>query len=61
VHSRIARLVYGAQEPKSGAVLSRSQVLEQPWMNHRMLVEGGVLAQECGELLSSFFRQRRKL
>tara|TARA_R110002111_G_scaffold2691_3_gene17723 strand:+ start:6812 stop:7324 length:513 start_codon:yes stop_codon:yes gene_type:complete len=60
VHSRIARLVYGAQEPKSGAVLSRSQVLEQPWMNHRMLVEGGVLAQECASLLTAFFAQRRK-
>jgi len=60
VHSRVGRLVYGAQEPKSGAILSRSQVLEQPWMNHRMLVEGGVLAQECGELLSGFFRERRK-
>tara|TARA_R110000764_G_scaffold61741_2_gene131539 strand:- start:34118 stop:34588 length:471 start_codon:yes stop_codon:yes gene_type:complete len=60
VHSRVGRLVYGAQEPKSGAILSRSQVLEQPWMNHRMLVEGGVLAQECGELLSGFFRDRRK-
>ncbi|HDY97950.1 MAG TPA: tRNA adenosine(34) deaminase TadA [Pseudomonas sabulinigri] len=60
VHSRVGRLVYGAQEPKSGAILSRSQVLKQPWMNHRMLVEGGVLAQECGELLSGFFRDRRK-
>ncbi|MEH6565733.1 MAG: tRNA adenosine(34) deaminase TadA [Halopseudomonas sp.] len=60
IHSRIARLVYGAQEPRSGAVVSRAQVLDQPWMNHRMQVEGGVLAQEAGELLSSFFRQRRK-
>lgn len=60
IHSRIGRLVYGAQEPRSGAVISRSQVLEQSWMNHRMEVEGGVLAQEAGELLSSFFRQRRK-
>lgn len=60
VHSRIGRLVYGAQEPKSGAVLSRSQVLEQPWMNHRMLVEGGVLAQEAGEMLTRFFRERRQ-
>jgi len=60
VHSRVGRLVYGAQEPKSGAVISRSQVLEQPWMNHRMLVEGGVLAQEAGEILSRFFRERRQ-
>ena len=52
IHSRIARLVYGA-------IASRSQVLDQPWMNHRMQVEGGVLAEECGALLSGFFRERR--
>lgn len=59
VHSRIARLVYGASEPRAGAVISRSQTLEQPWFNHRMLVEGGVLAEECGAVLREFFRQRR--
>ncbi|HCA22941.1 MAG TPA: tRNA adenosine(34) deaminase TadA [Pseudomonas sp.] len=60
IHSRIGRLVYGASEPRSGAVASRSQVLDQPWMNHRVQVEGGVLAEECGALLSGFFRERRK-
>ena len=60
IHSRIARLVYGASEPRAGAVASRSQVLDQPWMNHRIQVEGGVLAEECGALLSAFFRDRRK-
>jgi tRNA(adenine34) deaminase len=60
VHSRIARLVYGASEPRAGAVASRSQVLEQPWLNHRMQVEGGVLAQECGEVLTRFFKARRQ-
>jgi len=60
IHSRIARLVYGASEPRAGAVASRSQVLDQPWMNHRIQVEGGVLAEECGALLSAFFRGRRK-
>ena len=59
IHSRIGRLVYGAQEPRSGAVVSRSQVLDQAWMNHRMQVEGGVLAQESSELLTRFFRERR--
>ncbi|WP_238870572.1 tRNA adenosine(34) deaminase TadA [Halopseudomonas maritima] len=59
IHSRIGRLVYGASEPRSGAVASRSQVLDQPWMNHRVQVEGGVLAEECGALLSGFFRERR--
>ena len=59
IHSRIGRLVYGAQEPRSGAVVSRSQGLDQAWMNHRMQVEGGVLAQESSELLTRFFRERR--
>ena len=59
VHSRVTRLVYGASEPRSGAVLSRSQVLDQPWLNHRVQVEGGVLADECGEILTAFFRARR--
>ncbi len=59
VHSRISRLVFGASEPRSGAVVSRAQVLDQPWLNHRVLVEGGVLAEECGALLTEFFRARR--
>lgn len=59
VHSRIARLVFGASEPRAGAVISRAQVLDQSWMNHRMQVEGGVLAEECGAMLSAFFRNRR--
>ena len=59
VHSRISRLVFGASEPRSGAVISRAQVLDQPWLNHRVLVEGGVLADECGAILTEFFRARR--
>lgn len=59
VHSRISRLVYGASEPRAGAIISRNQTLEQPWYNHRVQVEGGVLAEECGTMLKAFFRQRR--
>ncbi|MCL5041464.1 MAG: tRNA adenosine(34) deaminase TadA [Gammaproteobacteria bacterium] len=59
VHSRIQRLVFGASEPRSGAVISRSQTLQQPWLNHRIEVEGGVLAEECGAVLTAFFRARR--
>lgn len=59
VHSRITRLVFGASEPRSGAVLSRSQVLDQPWLNHRVQVEGGVLAEECAVVLREFFKARR--
>ncbi|MFN3579250.1 MAG: tRNA adenosine(34) deaminase TadA [Pseudomonas sp.] len=59
VHSRITRLVYGATEPRSGAVASRAQVLAQPWLNHHVEVEGGVLAEECGDLLRAFFKGKR--
>lgn len=61
VHSRITRLVYGATEPRSGAVISRAHVLAQPWLNHHVEVEGGVLAEECGAVLKAFFRARREL
>ncbi|MYD96170.1 MAG: tRNA adenosine(34) deaminase TadA [Gammaproteobacteria bacterium] len=59
VHARIARLVYGASEPKSGAVESTARVLDSPGLNHRVTVTSGVLADECGELMSSFFASRR--
>ncbi|MBF6622341.1 MAG: tRNA adenosine(34) deaminase TadA [Pseudomonadales bacterium 32-61-5] len=60
VHSRIQRVVYGATEPKAGVALSRGQFFAQDFLNHRVLVEGGVLADECGAALSDFFRQRRQ-
>ncbi|QCT97119.1 tRNA adenosine(34) deaminase TadA [Stutzerimonas degradans] len=60
VHSRIQRVVYGATEPKAGVVVSRGQFFAQEFLNHRVLVEGGVLAQECGEMLREFFRLRRQ-
>ncbi len=60
VHSRIQRVVYGATEPKAGVVLSRGRFFEQNFLNHRVLVEGGVLAEECGAVLSEFFRLRRQ-
>ncbi|MNR19864.1 tRNA-specific adenosine deaminase [compost metagenome] len=59
VHSRITRVVYGATEPKAGVVVSRGQFFSQEFLNHRVLVEGGVLAGECSELLSGFFQARR--
>ena len=60
VHSRIQRLIYGATEPKAGAIESASQVLTQSWMNHQVAVTGGVLAEDCSALISAFFRQRRQ-
>lgn len=59
VHSRIARLVYGAAEPKSGAVVSNLQLLDNGPYNHRIEVAGGVLADECSALISDFFARRR--
>jgi tRNA(adenine34) deaminase len=58
-HARIARLVYGADDPKAGAVHSAMQVLNHPQLNHQMEVTGGVLAGRSAELLQTFFRQRR--
>ena len=59
VHARIKRLVYGADDPKAGAVHSVMQVLNHPQLNHRMEVKRGVLAGRCAEMLQSFFRERR--
>ena len=59
VHSRVARVVYGALEPKAGIVQSQGQFFSQGFLNHRVLFEGGVLAEECGAILSEFFKARR--
>lgn len=59
IHARLGRLVYGAADPKAGAAGSVLEVLNHPRLNHRMAVTGGVLAEECGDLLREFFRERR--
>ena len=59
VHARIKRLVYGADDPKAGAVRSVLQVLNHPQLNHQMDVRSGVLAGRSADLLQSFFRNRR--
>ena len=60
VNSRIGRVVYGATDPKAGAVASLYEVCTDSRLNHRPPVDGGVLAEECGALLKSFFAARRK-
>jgi len=60
VHARIKRLVYGADDPKAGAVHSIMQVLNHPQLNHRIEVKRGVLAGRCAATLQSFFRERRQ-
>ena len=59
VHARIARVVYGANDPKTGAAGSAFDVLQHEKHNHRVEVTRGVLADECGDLLRAFFRSRR--
>ena len=59
VYARLRRLVYGADDPKAGAVHSVLQVLNHPGLNHRMEVRSAILAGKCAELLQEFFRNRR--
>ena len=60
VHARLRRLVYGADDPKAGAVRSVLQVLNHPRLNHIMEVNSGVLAARCADVLQTFFAEKRK-
>ena len=59
VHARVREVVYGAAEPKTGALVSAVRGLELPGLNHRFAVTGGVLAGPCRDLIQEFFRDRR--
>ncbi len=59
IHARLRRLVYGADDPKAGAVHSVLSVINHPQLNHSIEVRRGVLAEQCGKLLQAFFRRRR--
>jgi len=59
LHARIDRLVYAASDPKAGACGSVLDVMNHPKLNHRVEVVPGILSEECGSLLQSFFRARR--
>jgi tRNA(adenine34) deaminase len=59
MHARVARIVFGARDPKTGAVGSVVNLFAEERLNHHATVEGGVLAEECGALLSAFFAARR--
>lgn len=59
VHARIARLVYGASNPKAGACGSVFDLLRDPRHNHRVIVDGGILAAQAGARLSAYFREKR--
>jgi tRNA(adenine34) deaminase len=59
VHARIGTVVFGATEPKAGALVSTLAAHELPSLNHRMTAVGGVLEDECREAIQAFFRERR--
>jgi tRNA(adenine34) deaminase len=59
LHARIERLVYGARDMKAGAVDTHFRICTTDFLNHRVEVEGGVLEDECREVIQSFFRERR--
>jgi tRNA(adenine34) deaminase len=59
IHARLARVVYGAAEPRTGMVESKANLFAQPWYNHRVEVVGGVLASQAARLLREFFAARR--
>lgn len=59
IHARVARLVYGARDPRTGAAGSCFDLASAPEHNHRMAVTGGIRSDDCGELLRAFFRARR--
>jgi tRNA(adenine34) deaminase len=60
MHARLARVVFGATDPKTGACGSVLNLFAQEQLNHHTQVQGGVLAQECGDLLKAFFAERRE-
>jgi len=59
VQARVARLVYGADDPKNGGVCSLYSILSDERLNHRVEVKGGVCLEECGEILRRFFKEKR--
>ena len=59
MHARIARVVYGARDPKTGVAGSVLDLFAEPRLNHHATIEGGLLADDCGRMLSSFFAARR--
>lgn len=59
VHARITRVVYATTEPRAGAVVSQQRFFENSYLNHYVLVEGGVLQEQASSMLKAFFKQRR--
>lgn len=60
VHARISHLIFGAKEPRAGAIVSSARVLENPGLNHQVQITGGVCESEAGQLMADFFKAKRK-
>ncbi|MFT7246785.1 MAG: tRNA(adenine34) deaminase [Candidatus Azotimanducaceae bacterium] len=60
VHARISHLIFGAKEPRAGAICSSLQVLDNPGLNHRVQVSSGICESEAGQLMADFFKAKRK-
>jgi len=60
VHARVRRLVFGAAEPRAGAIVSAARLLDATFFNHRVSYESGVLAPDCAAIMQKFFRERRR-
>jgi len=60
IHARIANLVYGAPDPRTGTAGSVIDIFSKGYHNHQVMVQGGVMQEECGQILKGFFRERRK-
>jgi len=61
VHARVREVVYGAAEPKAGALVSSLKALESPGLNHRFAVTAGVLEDDCRAIIQQFFREKRRV
>ena len=59
VHARISRVIFGARDPKCGAVVSLYNILSDKRLNHQVKITDGILSEECGEIISRFFREKR--
>ena len=59
IHARVEEVIYGARDPKSGAIDSHFHLAKAPQLNHTIETAGGILAEECGSLLQEFFKKKR--
>jgi tRNA(adenine34) deaminase len=59
IHARVARVIFGTQEPKAGALISATSAHDTPGLNHRFEVQSGVLEEDCRRMIQSFFEDRR--